>query len=276
MRHPTPRSTRCSPDDSGSTSSPCSDALRERQPAKLEDFGDHLFVIANTPVEGQNVPTREIVIFVGETWGRSVTTVPLDTVHEVESRVLNEPQRFLPRPERVMHALLDHLMEGFQRLVDTLECSTIDRAEIDCLRAIQLGRRQVGKLLQITRTQRDVCLTLGRTNHNVFPSRITPYLRDAYDHCLRVYDLLEGVRESLATARDGDLSAVNHRLSASMRVLTVITTIMMPPSLVVGIFGMHAVQMPLLRDGWGFWLTVGVMGAIGAGMFVGFRWRGWI
>ena len=176
-----------------------SDALRERQPAKFEDFGDHLFVIAHTPVEGQSVPTRKIAIFLGETWVLSVTTVPLDTVHEVESRVLNEPQRFLPHPERVMHALLDHQMEGFQRLVDglvdhvdTLECSTIDRAELDCLRAIQEGRRQVAKLLRITRTQRDVCLTLSRTNHKVLPSRITPYLRDVYDHCLRVYDLLEG------------------------------------------------------------------------------------
>ena len=69
---------------------------------------------------------------------------------------------------------------------------------------------------------------------------------------------------------------MNNRLSESMRVLTVIATIRMPLSLVAGIFGMHAVQMPLLRDGWGFWLTMGVMGSMGAGMLVWFHRRGWI
>jgi len=260
-----------------------SDALRERHPAKFENFGDHLFVIAHTPVEGQNVPTRKIAIFLGKTWVVSITTAPLVTVDEVEARVLHEPERFLQHPERLMHALLDQQMLGFQLLVDglvdrveTLECGTIDRAELDCLRAIQEGRRQVTKLLRITRTQRDVCLTLSRTNHEVLSRQITPYLRDVYDHCLRVYDHLEGVRESLATARDGYFSAVNNRLSESMRMLSVIATIMMPLSLVAGVFGMNFVDMPLLTDGWGFWLTMGFMVAMGAGMLVWFRRRRWI
>lgn len=260
-----------------------SDALRERHPAKLEDFGDHLFVIAHTPVEGEQVPTRKIAIFLGATWIVSITLVPVVTVDEVEARVLVEPERFLRHPERVMHALLDHQMAGFQFLVDglvdrveTLECGTVDRAEMSCLRAIQEGRRQTSKLLRITRKQRDVCLTLSRTNHKVLSKQITPYLRDVYDHCLRVYDHLEGVRESLGAARDGYLSAVNNRLSESMRVLTVIATIMMPLSLVAGVFGMNFVKMPLLQDGWGFWLTVGSMAVVAGAMLVWFRRRSWI
>ena len=134
----------------------------------------------------------------------------------------------------------------------------------------------MAKLLRITRMQRDVCLTLSRTNHPVLSKQITPYLRDVYDHCLRVYDHLEGVRDSLSAARDGYLSAVNNRLSESMRVLTVIATIMMPLSLVAGVFGMNFADMPLLRDGWGFWLTVGFMVAVGGGMLVWFRRRRWI
>jgi magnesium transporter len=260
-----------------------SDALRSRHPAKLEDYGDHLFVIAHTPIEGGVAPTRKIAIFLGATWIVSITLQPLVTVDEVEARVVHEPERFLPQPERLMHALLDHQMAGFARLVDelvdhveTLECGTIDRAELGCLRAIQEGRRRVAKLLRITRTQRDVCLTLSRTNHAVLSSQITPYLRDVYDHCLRVYDHLEGVRDSLSAARDGYLSAVNNRLSESMRVLTVIATIMMPLSLLAGVFGMNFVEMPLLGVGWGFWLTVGFMLAVGAGMLVWFRRSRWI
>ena len=260
-----------------------SDALRQRHPAKLEDYGDHLFVIAHTPVEDESVPTRKIAIFLGKTWVVSVTLVPLVTVDEVEARIVHEPKRFLEHPERVMHALIDHQMEGFQLLVDglvdrveTLECGTIDRAELNCLKAIQERRRQVAKLLRITRTQRDVCLTLSRTNHQVLSPQITPYLRDVYDHCLRVYDHLEGVRDSLSAARDGYLSAVNNRLSESMRVLTVIATIMMPLSLVAGVFGMNFVEMPLLGNGWGFWLTVGLMAAVGVGMLAWFRRRHWI
>ena len=121
-----------------------------------------------------------------------------------------------------------------------------------------------------------MCLALSRTNHAVLSQQITPYLRDVYDHCLRIYDHLEGVRESLSAARDGYLSAVNNRLSESMRVLTVIATIMMPLSLVAGVFGMNFVKMPLLQDGWGFWLTMGFMSSVGVAMLVWFRVRRWI
>ncbi len=213
----------------------------------------------------------------------SVSVVPLEPVRDVETRILREPERFLVAPERVAHALLDHLVDGFELrvddlvdAVDTLECGVAERANPECLRLIQELRREASTLSRVVRVQRDVCQALARANHPVLSRRITPYLRDVYDHCLRVNDLLEGIRESLGAARDGYLSAVSNRLSETMRMLTVIATIMMPLSVVAGIFGMNFEPMPALKTPWGFWATVGVMVAMAGGMLVYFRRRRWI
>jgi magnesium transporter len=259
------------------------DALRMKHPAKLAHYDNHLFVIAHTPVQGGESLTRKIAVFLGETWIASISRVPLATIAEAQQRIVAEPERFLCAPERVMHAILDHQMDGFERFVDemvdrvdAMDCGAAVTTEPECLHNIQRERREVARLLRVVRTQRDVCHTLSRLNHPVLSQQITPYLRDVYDHCLRVHDLLEGVRESLALARDGYLSAVNNRLSDVMRVLTVIATIMMPLSLVAGIFGMNFKDMPLLGDRPGFWLTMGFMFAVALGMLAWFRKRRWI
>lgn len=259
------------------------DALRSKHPPKLEDYGDHLFVIAHTPCGSAPTATRKIAIFLGKSWVLSITLVPLDTVRQVVTRVVSEPERFLSAPERIAHALLDEQVLGFEGQVDalvdrveTFECGVGVRADPSCLRAIQEARREGARMLRLVRAQRDVMQALSRANHPALSQRITPYLRDVYDHCLRVHDHLESVRDSLAMARDGYLSAVNNRLSETMRVLTVIATIMMPLSLVAGVFGMNFARMPLLGDPWGFWATMGVMFGVGIGMLVWFRRRGWV
>ena len=259
------------------------DAVRERHPPKIEDYGEHLFVISHTPMDEGPRPTRKVAIFLAERWILTVTMLPLDAVQKVEQWVVNECDRFLTKVERVAHALLDRQLDNFETLVDdcvdrveTLECGVADRAELSCLNQIQELRRDTSRLTRIVRAQRDVLQSLSRTSHPALSEEIRPYLRDLYDHCLRIYDHLDGMRESLSAARDGYLSAVNNRLSDTMKVLTVIATIMMPLSLVAGIFGMNFGWMPLLQNPIGFWVSMGMMALVAGGMLFWFRRRGWI
>jgi magnesium transporter len=259
------------------------DALSEGHPPKLEDYEDHLFLIAHTPVRNDDGSTRKIAIFLGKTWIASITRTSHETTQDVEARVMKEPKRFLAAPERVAHALLDHMVDGFEREVDArvdeseeLEAEALYAGNDLTMGRILEARRRVALLARVIRAQRDVCQTLSRTNHPVLSKKITPYLRDVYDHCLRVHDLVESARDSLSAVRDGYLTVINNRLSEIMRVLTVIATIMMPLSLLSGIWGMNLADLPLRESAWGFWIVLFLMACVAGGMLGWFRRRRWI
>lgn len=256
------------------------DALRVGHPPKLEDFEEHLFLIAHTPVSDVEEATRKLSVFLAKTWIVTLLRVPLDRLEGLVERVQKRPDHYLKSPAVLAHRLLDDMTDGFEHLVDDL----VDRLDAldepgdpvpETMTAIVGMRRETAMLARVVRSQRDVCASLALSTHAALPKRIQPYLRDVYDHLLRVYDHLEGVREGLGAARDAYLAAVNNRLSEVMRVLTVIATIMMPLSLIAGIFGMNFETIPGLGSPAGFWLAMVGMILIAAGMLYFFRRRGW-
>ncbi|MHC5010314.1 MAG: magnesium/cobalt transporter CorA [Planctomycetota bacterium] len=258
-------------------------ALRTGQRPQVGDYGDHLFVVASAPGTDGEQLVRKVAVFLGESWILTVERGSIAAMEDVEERVLHEPARFLVAPERVLHALLDQIVEAFGHRIDRLSDQTealeariltaYERSDFDEIFAL---RREMARLSRVMRAQRDMYQTLGRTNHAVLSQRITPYLRDAYDHCLRACERLDSVREGIAAARDAYLTQVNNRLSETMRVLTVIATIMMPLGVVAGVFGMNFEPMPMLRTPWGFWVSMAAMAVISGGMLLWFRRRGWL
>jgi magnesium transporter len=127
----------------------------------------------------------------------------------------------------------------------------------------------------VTRSQRDVCASLSRSSHPAITRESLPYLRDVYDHVLRLYEMLESAREGLAMTRDAYLSVVNNRLSEIMRTLTIITTILMPLTVLAGIYGMNFEHLPLHDSPWGFPLMLGAMAVVAGLMAMWFRARRW-
>jgi len=93
---------------------------------------------------------------------------------------------------------------------------------------------------------------------------------------LRIYDLLESVRNGILAARDTYLTAVNNQLNLAMRTLTAVATILLPLGLVAGVFGMNFEHLPLLKDPRGFWIVVAGMAALAGVMAVFFKRRSWL
>lgn len=256
------------------------DALTEGHPPKLEEFEDQVFLIAHTPVEEDGGETRKIALFLTKDRVVSILRMPLPAVDEVAARVPRRAAHFLGTPAFLAHALLDHLTDGFEAAVDGMldEAEAIDDQDPEPSVMCHIGdlRTAAAHLGRIVRSQRDVFHSLQRIAHPALPKKVQPYLRDVYDHVLRVHDLLDVLRDMLGAARDAHLAAVNNRLSDIMRVLTVIATIMMPLSLLAGLYGMNFEWMPGLRHPAGFWILLGVMLAVAGGMLAFFRHRRWL
>ncbi len=259
------------------------DALREGLPPKMQDFGNHIFMILNTPMMGGESRVRKIALFLAKDFAVTLQRVEIGALDEMADRIDQDPQHTLRTPCTVAHVALDHMMNGFEQMADrmNLEITRLeDRVMRDVspevMREILRLRRQLGWLQRLTRSQRDVCMSLSRVPHQVVDKEMLPYLRDVYDHVLRIYEMLDAGRDGLTAARDAHLSVVNNRLSEIMRTLTIIATIMMPLSLMAGIYGMNMKGIPgVANDIGAFWVMLGLMGVVAFIMLRAFRKRGW-
>ena len=258
------------------------DAMDEDQPPKLEDYGSHLFFIVHTPVKEAFSQTRKLSVFLARTWIVTIQTTRSDAMDQIAARVEAAPDHLLQSPDALAHVVIDHMTGGFEALsaeilgeMTDLEDRVLGDASPASMEAILVMRRRVIGLARVSRSQRDVCASLCRLSHEALSPEVQPYLRDVYDHILRVFELLESAREGLSVTRDAYLAVVNNRLSEIMRTLTIIATVMMPLSLIAGIYGMNFEVLPGRFADYGFWICLGTMGVVAGGMLWFFRRRKW-
>jgi magnesium transporter len=123
---------------------------------------------------------------------------------------------------------------------------------------------------------REALASLVRDESPIISKDTRTFLRDAQDHVMQIADIVETYREVCSDVRDLYLSSVNNRMSEVMKVLTVISTIFIPLTFIVGVYGMNFDNMPELRTENGYYVVWAIMGAIGLGMFLWFVRLGWI
>ncbi len=149
------------------------------------------------------------------------------------------------------------------------------------LEKIHQIRRELLSLCRSIWPQRDAINSLIRDGYELISREVQVYLRDCYDHIIQLLDMVETYRELASSLMDVYLSSVSNKMSEVMKTLTVISTIFIPLTFVVGIYGMNfnpqvsPLNMPELNWYWGYPLVWAVMLAIAAGL-VSFFWRhGW-
>ena len=122
----------------------------------------------------------------------------------------------------------------------------------------------------------EVISGLERGESALIKEAVRIYLRDVYDHTIQVIDSIETSRDMLSGMLDIYLSSISNKLSEVMKVLTVIATIFMPLTFLVGVYGMNFRYMPELEWKWGYFTIWGVITVIGISMMVYFRKKKWL
>ncbi|MGH7149694.1 MAG: CorA family divalent cation transporter, partial [Planctomycetota bacterium] len=118
--------------------------------------------------------------------------------------------------------------------------------------------------------------TLARGEFPLVSKKARLYFRDVYDHCVRLHDLLESHRDAIASARDAYLASVNNRMNRTMQTLAGVTTVLMPLTVVTGIYGMNFEHMPELRSPFGYPAALALMAAISVTLFLLLRKKRWL
>jgi magnesium transporter len=122
---------------------------------------------------------------------------------------------------------------------------------------------------------REVVAGLEKIDNKLIHRGLAPYLRDVYEHTIQVIDNVESLRDVLSGVLDIYITTVSNRTNDVMKVLTVIATIFIPLTFVVGVYGMNFEHMPELKWRFGYVVVWSVMAAIAAGMILYFKRKKW-
>jgi magnesium transporter len=179
----------------------------------------------------------------------------------------------------LLDAIIDHgfpILECIGEGLEDLEDELLARPSKACVARLHDYRRTLLHLRRAIWPERDLVNALLHDDSALISKETKIFLRDAYDHAVRVMDMVESYRDLTASLLELYLSAVSQRTNEIVRVLTVISAIFIPLTFVVGIYGMNFDNMPELRQPAGYFVVLGVMLCIALGELWFFKRKGWL
>lgn len=266
------------------------DVLNTGQRPKIEAFADHLFVIMSLPtLADHEISVHQVSFFLGKNYLISFCESDFTPFEPIVDRLRIAGGRMRKRgADYLMYSILDVVIDRAFPLFETyglgleeLEEQILENADRDTLSQIHLIRRELILLRRNLWPHREVINQLLRDESGLVRDDTHIYLRDCYDHAIQVMDLLETYRDMAGSMLEIYLSSVSNRMNDVMRVLTVIATIFIPLTFIVGVYGMNfdrgagPLSMPELGQPLGYMFVWIAMLVIGIGMVLFFRSRNW-
>jgi magnesium transporter len=266
------------------------DVLHTHQRAKAEDYPGsadqpgRLFVVARTIEQRESrLQSDQISFFLGRTTLVTFQEIRGDDFEPIRQRLRTRGSRLRQHDVSfllytLLDAIVDHYFPVLERYSDRLEAveeELLGRPSQDTLQEIHAIKRELMLLRRAAWPMRELISQLQREKHECLSEAAQTYLRDVYDHCVQIIDLIETYREISGALTETYISAVSNRTNEIMKVLTVMGTIFIPLTFLAGVYGMN---MPIPENAWPasypvFWT---VCGTIAGGMLLWFRRRGWL
>lgn len=263
------------------------DARSALQYPKVEAYDGYLYVVLHgIHFSGDDdcFKTHDVDFFVGPNY--------LVTVHDGDSTAITELREHATRnlkilsegPVALLHRILDAMVDAYrpeidklEERLDVLENQIFDAPRPELVRQILDEKRHVAGLRRIVTPQRDVVSRLARRDFLDVSTEMAFRFRDVYDHLVRIVDDVTIFQDRITSMLDAHLSNVSNQLNEVMKVLTILSTIFMPLTLLTGAWGMN-IPLPHFPGGESaqFWWLCGIMAAVIVGMLAMFRRKRWI
>ena len=263
------------------------DAMSARQYPKAEAYDGYLYVILHgieSKVADHCFATHDVDFFVGPNYLVTVHDGDARSIIDLRDHATRNPKILSEGPvalfHRIIDAMVDHYRPEIEKLedrLDRLEDEMFETADPKLVRQILDEKRQVASLRRIVTPQRDVIARLARRDFVDVSTEMSFRFRDVYDHLVRIADDSLMFQDRITGMLDAHLSNVSFRLNEVMKVLTVVTVLFMPPTLIAGVWGMN-VPLPHFPGGEAaqFWWVIGGTAAMIVAMLMLFRTRRWI
>ncbi len=262
------------------------DALSVLQFPRIESYKEYLYIVLHgidVKKGGSRFATRDIDFFLGPNYlvtvhdGHSRSITILRDICDQNVRVLGQgPVGLL---HRIVDAIVDHyrpVMEDFEKRITVLEEQSF-QAQDTLVRQVLELKRDLASMRRVLIPQRDAIGRLARREFSQISDEMAYRFRDVYDHVVRLADEVILFQDRVTGILDVNLTTMSKRLNQVMKVLTVMSTIFLPLTVLTGMWGMN-IPLPAFPGSpeAQFWWVVGIMVAIIVTMLYFFRRKKWI
>ncbi len=265
------------------------DVLSRNQRPKIDEYENYLFIVLHFPVFDKNVGrlnAGELDIFVGPDYLITIPNVPLQPVEYLfescrSSEDLRE-QMLSKGPGYLLYKIVDDsfdycfpMLRKMGNKLDRIEEDIFEGRAEEVVRDISNAKQEIINFRKIIRPQRTVLRDLERTKQRYLAQDLEIYFDDIVDASERIWDILENYKEVVEALEDTNETVITHRLNNVLRILTSVSVILLPLTLIASIWGMN-VRVPGEQSIVAFWIIMGVMVGVLTFLVAWFRRRGWL
>jgi magnesium transporter len=260
------------------------DIVNVGQRPKAEAYPDFELVVCRAACpKGTVFELEQVSLVFGRDFVLSFHESERDVFEPVRQRIRRGGVTRGMGADYLAYALVDVLIDGYYPAVESLgerleslEDRLTARPSPNMLGEIHALRRELLSFVRLLHQQRDAVGALVRADHLLVSDAVRVYLRDSYDHALQISDVLDSFREIALGLMDVYHSRLSQRTNEIIKVLTILSSIFIPLTFIVGVYGMNFEHMPELRWRYGYFMTWGIMAAVAIGLLAYFRRSGWI
>jgi magnesium transporter len=267
------------------------DVLSRRQRPKIDEYADdgYLFVVLHFPVYDkavQRLNAAELDVFVGQDYLVTLPNVELLPVTRLFRRCEEDEelrdQLFSKGSGYLFYHVLDDLfdycfpiLDKIAYKLDSIEDDVFEGRSEAVVRDISDAKQEIISYRKIIKPERATLRVLERQIERFLPEDLELYFDDIVDAAERIWDLLDNHKEVVEALEDTNESVISHRQNRVLLVLTMVSVILLPLTLITGLFGMN-VRFPGFETARAFWIICGAMLAIAAGLIGFVRYKRWL
>jgi magnesium transporter len=267
------------------------DIVSKRQRPKVDDYEDdgYLFAVLHFPVFDQAVQrlnAAELDIFIGHDYVVTIPNRELLPVTRLFERCQDDErlrdQLFARGSGRLLYEVLDDLfdycfpiLDKIAHKLDVIEDEMFEGRSEEVVRDLSNVKQEIISYRKIIKPERSTLRVLERRVEAFLPQELELYFDDIVDSAERIWDLLDNYKEVVEGLESTNESVISHRQNDVLRLLTVFTVIVLPLTMLTGVFGMN-VDFPGEGTREAFWVIMALLVAILGAMIGFFRWKRWL
>ena len=256
----------------------------ENEEAKLDDYEDYLFLVFHSIFFNSDkliVDINELDLFFGEHYVVSFHKKPVMAVNQLRKRLEKSNDFMSQGTDEIFHAVLDALVDNYtasikrlERTIYKLEAEIMVEASQKTFNELFRLKRGLINLRRIMNPAEEVVEQLGAMENELIQEENRVYFQDIHDHISSIQGLLQSFTEMVSGTMDTYVSLTTHSMTNVMRTLTIISTILLPQTLIASIFGMN-LDLPFQKSPMGFYIIIGADVIITGGMLWYFKVKDW-
>lgn len=264
------------------------DIYKEKHRPKIEEYPNYLFFSVHSALPDEKnifiLEQEQISFILGKHYLISFQQKSSDHFTEVRERIEKKRGKIRVKgPDfllfRMLEAIIDNYFEVLENITETieqLESKILYHTSNETLKKIELQKRKLAELRKIVLPLKDVTSQLEKSQSHLIDPSNHYYFSDLKENCMSVLDEIDSNKQILDGLANLYYASQDQRMNEIMKMLTIVSSIFIPLTFIVGIYGMNFKYMPELETKNGYFITWGAMIVIAVSLIVYFRKKGWL